>query len=59
MRISSLFVTGLLFAAIAAVAVVALAGATTAAIWLAVGAAAAVAVYFVSTHMKLWRGTRK
>jgi uncharacterized membrane protein (UPF0136 family) len=47
-RISSLFVTGLVFATIAAVAIVALAGSRTVAICLAGGAAAAVVIYFVS-----------
>ena len=51
MRISSLFVTGLVFAAIAAVAIVDLAGARTVAIIIAGASIAAVAVYFVSTRI--------
>ena len=51
MRISSLFVTGLVFAAIAAVAIVDLAGARTAAIIIAGASIGAVAVYFVSTRI--------
>ena len=54
MKIASLFVTGLGFVTVAAVVIVALAGARTLAICMAGAAAAATAIYFVSTNAALW-----
>ena len=50
---------GLAFATIAAVAIVALAGARTVAVYMAGGAAAALVIYFVSINTRLWGNRRK
>jgi hypothetical protein len=58
-RLSSVLVTGLVLAAIAAVGIVELAGARTVAIIIAAIAVAAVAVYLVSTNIKLPQNSGK